>query len=623
MTLKIMMNKNTLSFLSILLTLFLARVSNAQIETFPLGSMKLSKEKITQFQKNRSIDDTLNIPFFDDFSYRGPYADASLWIGESAFVNNTYSIRPPSIGVATFDGLNSKGEPYGLSTNQSPGDTLTSFPLYLDYPPSDSIYLSFYYQPKGIGNYPEFVDSFLVEFFNPTDTTWNWAWGTKGEDFPQTLKEFQQVMIPIRDTAFLKRGFQFRFRNYAQENGSWDHWHLDYVRLDRNRNRIDTTYQDISFMYPPKSLLKTYQAAPLWHFTPNAIQNMDTTYNLSWTTVAPTSSFRFYKYYFNNDDFAEPKRDSINFAPKGPIIPRQELKFFEAVKYTYEDPGTEWTEYQLQHFIVSDTAVQDLVPKNDTVIYYQVLSNYYALDDGSAEERLNINNNGGGFVAQRFESYVADTLKAIQFYFNKTIETGSGSPIFLMIWAAGANQPGELLYSQAEIYPENEGLNRFVSYELSTPLFLPAGTFYIGWSQTSNFAVNLGFDKNINNNDRIFYNLSGTWYNYGAQQGTLMMRPLFRYPYDIYVGVPKAESNADNWIIYPNPASNVVNIKNDNSNKPFNLSLYDISGRWILSKEICNEATLNVENLNNGIYIIVIEQIGYSNKSFRKLILSK
>ena len=618
-----MKNKNTLRPLILLLSVFLTTTSYGQIETFPLGSMKLSKEKAAQFQKNRAIADTLNIPFFDDFSYRGPYADASLWLNESAFVNNTYAIRPPSIGVATFDGLNSRGEPYGLSTNQGPGDTLTSYPIFLDYAPADSIYLSFYYQPKGIGNYPEFVDSFLVEFFNPTDTTWNWAWGTKGEDFPQTFKEFQQVMIPVRDTAFLKRGFQFRFRNYAQENGSWDHWHLDYVRLDRNRNRIDTTYQDISFMYPPSSLLKTYQAVPLWHFTPNSIQNMDTTYNLSWTTVAPTSSFRFYKYYFNNDDFPVTKRDSINFAPKGPVIPRQELKFFEAVKYAYEDPGTEWTEYQLQHFIVSDTAVQDLVPRNDSVIYYQVLSNYYALDDGSAEERLNINNNGGGFVAQRFESYVADTLKGIQYYFNKTNETGSGSPIFLMIWGAGANQPGELLYSQAETYPTNDGLNRYVSYELSTPLFLPAGSFYIGWSQTNNFAINLGFDRNINNNDRIFYNLTGTWYNYGAQQGTLMMRPMFRYPYDIYVGAPAAISNADTWQVYPNPASSVVYIKNDKTNKPSNLSLYDISGRMIMSKEIGNEEILNVENLNNGIYLVVIEQIGSSNKSFRKLILNK
>jgi hypothetical protein len=617
------MNKTNFSSLFLLILIFSGAHIFAQIETSPLGSNSFVKDKHVPSQKSRAAGDTLSLPFFDDFSYRGPYADASLWLDESVFINNTYPIRPPSIGVATFDGLNSKGEPYGSSTNQAAADTLTSYPIHLNYSPADSIYLSFYYQPKGIGNYPEFVDSLLLEFYNPTDTTWNWAWGTKGEDFPQTLKEFKHVMVPIIDTALLKSGFQFRFRNYAQENGSWDHWHLDYVRLDRNRNRNDTTYQDNSFMYPPSSLLKEYQAVPLWHFMPNSIQNMDTTYALSWTTVATTSSFRFYKYYFKNYSFPEIKRDSINFAPKGPIIPRQELKFTEAVKYVYEDPGTEWTEFQLQHFIVADDVVQDLVPRNDTATYYQVLSNYYALDDGSAEERLNINNNGGGFVAQRFESYIADTLKAIQFYFNKTNETESGSPIFLMIWAAGANQPGELLYSQSEVYPTNDGLNRFVSYELTTPLFLPAGSFYIGWSQTSNYAVNLGFDRNRNNNDRIFYNLSGTWYNYGAQEGTLMMRPLFRYPYDIYVGVPQIVENKDNWQVYPNPASTIVNLQCEGQTKAANILMFDISGRMVLNKTILSEGSIDVSALSNGVYFISIEVEGLKSRSFRKLILSK
>ena len=607
------------SALSFLLLFAFASSLQAQLVTSPLGSMNLPSKSPAKSKSQRSGEDTLSLPFLEDFSYRGPSPDAALWLDEAVFVNTTYPVHPPSVGVATFDGLRHNGEPYSLYNEHGSADTLTSKPFHLDYTPADSIYLSFYYQPKGIGNYPEFIDSLLLEFKNPDDTVWTWVWGTKGEDYPQTAKEFLQVMVPLRDTAFLKEGFQFRFRNYAQLNGSWDHWHLDYIRMNTNRNFIDTTYTDYSFMYQGTSLLKEYQSVPLWHFLPNAIENMDTTFHLSLTSVSPTSSFRIYRYNFNNQSFPEVIRDSlVNF--KGPIQPRQEYLLTEAVKYTYEDPGTEWTEFQLRHFL-SDSSGEDLFHRNDTIEYLQVLSNYYALDDGSAEERLNINSNGGGFVAQRFESYVSDTIKAVQFYFNKTNETGSGAAMSIMIWAAGANQPGELLYSQSEIYPSNEGLNRYVTYVLNEPIFIQAGSFYIGWAQTSNFPINIGFDRNFNNNDRIYYDLTGTWYNYAAQEGTLMMRPVFRYPYDIYVHTPVVSKDEHPFRLYPNPANDKVTIERNNSIRA-QLEMVDITGRLIQTitlNDRINEFSTTLAPA--GVYIIrLIEP--KKKVQFSKLIIS-
>lgn len=617
------MNKRLNFVLCTLVFLCIAFLTSAQVTTSPLGSMPFS-EDVFNYQKSRSASDTLSLPFFEDFSYPFPKPNQERWIGTSVFINSTYAIRPPSLGVATFDGLDSRGEPYGTSANQGPADTLTSCPIDLDYPASDSLYLSFYYQPKGIGNYPEFVDSFLLEFKSPDDSLWRWKWGTKGEDFPQTSKEFLQVMVPIADTAFLKNGFQFRFRNYAQQNGSWDHWHLDYIRLDRNRFRNDTSTVDYSFMYPPSSILKTYQSVPLWHFLPQAIDNMDENYFISLANLSTASAFKIYKYDYINESFPDPIRDVFT-ASKGPLQPRQEYNFFEAVKYTYEDPGTEWTQYRLQHYISLEGGDPDFYIQNDTAEYIQVLSNYYALDDGSAEERLNINNNGGGFVAQRFDTYLSDTLKSIQYYFNKTNETGAGQDFFIMVWGAGANQPGELLYSQLAEMPESSDLNSFTTYVLEMPLYLPAGSYYIGWSQDTNFPINLGFDRNINHNDRIFYDLSGTWYNFAAQEGTLMIRPLFRYPQDIFVSSKNIMKSELSWDIYPNPSNsffslNVSRLQGQN----YLLNISDITGRSLRNLVVEGESlSLDVSDLNSGLYLISLINTGSGQVSSKKLIISR
>ena len=86
---------------------------------------------------NDSLLHGLVLPFYDDFSYAGPYPNPSLWLDQYVFVNNTKGVAPPTIGVATFDGLNQFGYPYD-STVVSSGntiapphssDTLTSTPF--------------------------------------------------------------------------------------------------------------------------------------------------------------------------------------------------------------------------------------------------------------------------------------------------------------------------------------------------------------------------------------------------------------------------------------------------------------------------------------------------------------
>ncbi|MCQ2284941.1 MAG: T9SS type A sorting domain-containing protein [Bacteroidales bacterium] len=127
----------------------------------------------------------VRLPFIDDFSNYTGYPDANKWLDRQAFINNTFPVVPPTLGVATLDALNSAGRIYAHA-ERTPfhADTLTSLPIRLDsnftlHRPmrvEDSLYFSFYYQPGGacqtypavgwerIGDAPETGDKLVLEF---------------------------------------------------------------------------------------------------------------------------------------------------------------------------------------------------------------------------------------------------------------------------------------------------------------------------------------------------------------------------------------------------------------------------------------------------------------------------
>ena len=130
------------------------------------GNPALSDYSARYFEKygfKVATSDTLELPFFDDFSASYMYPDSSKWSDKYAFINSSCGKNPISIGVATLDALNEYGNvyptlPFGMS---DVSDFLTSKPINLQRNASDSIYLSFFYQCGGNGDVPEFRDSQL------------------------------------------------------------------------------------------------------------------------------------------------------------------------------------------------------------------------------------------------------------------------------------------------------------------------------------------------------------------------------------------------------------------------------------------------------------------------------
>ena len=127
-------------------------------------SKKTATEKNVCNCANENAE-SLQLPFFDDFSTSSVFADESKWEdSKSVFINKDCPYYAPNISAATFDAIDSKGSVYENALwIPFEADVMTSNPIRLDslfspvakkITPADSIYLSFFYQPQGNGDEP-------------------------------------------------------------------------------------------------------------------------------------------------------------------------------------------------------------------------------------------------------------------------------------------------------------------------------------------------------------------------------------------------------------------------------------------------------------------------------------
>lgn len=495
--------------------------------------------------------------------------DNSLWIDNFAFINNSFPVNPITVGVATLDGLNDKGYPYDFDNPLSHGvaDYLTSKPIDLSYQSSDSLYLSFFYEPQGHGNYPEEEDSLVLEFFSPLNREWHYAWSTEGFD----SVVFQQVLVPVTDSLYLYNGFQFRFKNYATLSGALDHWHIDYVHLDSARTYTDTAFNDVAFTERAPSMHPEYESMPWTHFLSDTSMK-DTTYILSanYTEDIKNTNYTFQVLEANTTiyDYAG---YSNNFDP------HTTYNFFGVIDtFKFYSANTDSALFEIRHVIKTDA--NDLIKQNDTVRHYQKFYNYYAYDDATAEAAYGLNTQYAQ-LAYQFDNKQKDTLRGVKMYFAPVIYDVSEKEFMLTIWNDIAGKPGIVLYQQEDSYmPEYlEFRNNFYSYLLDTVLVLDTGTFYVGWEQLSDDMLNIGFDRNTDSHTKIFYNVIGDWAQ-SIYEGSLMMRPMFGDTVTVTSVKETVSKAGNNFFIYPNPANDFVYI-NSLSDGGYTVQLFDVSGR--------------------------------------------
>jgi len=597
----------------ILFFLLLSSLVKSQEVISPLISNSELQKNTRYIYDNKS---SLSIPFIDDFSNNSSYPDSNLWQDNSVFINRNYGVNPITIGVATFDGLNSNGRAYNMTstaTDSDKADTLTS--QKIDLSDADTAYFMFYYQAQGNGNDPQTTDSLILEFYSGTDSLGDAIWDTICKKKGSAFHEFKKFVYVFTNPEYLSSDFSFRFRNLASVTGNFDHWNIDYVKLDEYHNSSDTSFlNDVAFVRNTPHILKRYREMPWIHFVNDMTQEINDSLDIilrNNTDIIQSIDYRYDVYNENgNLTYHYPVLGGNNSTRNVDVPP---YYYIDTGTYAFNSPpimiddqifpvsSADSAEFIFRNSI--NTEPSDF-KNNDTVFHLQRFYSHFAYDDGSAESAYGINVQGAK-LAYEFKLNRPDTLRIVQMKFIEMHEDLTNNKFALTIWDNNNGNPGQELYKDTvEIEYKDRG--KFTNYYLKNGVGL-IGTFFVGWEQITNDILNLGLDKNSVANDYMLYNIGGGWVN-SQFPGAWMIRPVVNFDAPIISSL--SEKVVIYCKIYPNPFSNKTSIYfNNNSQRIF--KLFDMMGRTVRSFSSSeNIIDIYKEDLRRGIYFIQIIEGG-------------
>jgi len=559
----------------------------------------------------------------------------------------------------TLDAINDSGSMYPEAV---PGpetfiaDHLTSRYIRLDsiftptphaLNPSDSVYLSFYYQPQGRGSAPKSADSLVLQFLvkpahdsiSPTDTIsipdqWMHIWATKGMPldtfFIQYNSYFKQVNIPITDTSYFKKTFRFQFYNYvslaSNSQPSWQsnccQWNIDNVYLNTGRSAKDTIYSEIRFIERPPSMLTSYESMPYTQYSDNPTNEMIDTIAVTFRNRDSISHVVSYKYevsFPNGTMIKTYKLDRDTLVR--PYYKYNEMTLRPPVTFLYPISSTDSAEYVIKHFIKDISTGSTF---GDTITGLHKFYNYYAYDDGTPEKGYGLTKSGS-LMAYRFRlNKSPDTLRGVSIYFNKTLSKTNQQFFYLTVWNDNNGKPGDTIYSRLAFAGYSDSLNQFLTYRLEIPVRI-SGDFYVGTITTTDDNLNIGFDRYNNSQDNLLYNSTGQWFT-SAFSGSLMMRPLIGKP--LPLGIPLHHSEPQRLLVYPNPCNtgHVTITINDFSyplteTQHLKMMIRNLYGQEVVS---CSyQENVDVSGLPAGIYIFEVKNIDTGKLFTGKLVITR
>ena len=611
--------------ITLLLSLF-CQVSFAQFQVVPL---KFTEKLKASSAKVMALDST----FFDDFSTSINRQDFSKWQkGGGVLITNTFTNNHPTLNVATFDGLKADGTPYDFinSLSEGPTDTLTSLPINLaGRTIADSLYLSFFYRGQGLGDKPDLRDSLRLQFL----TNGN-IWRTVWIDSAKTVSnQFKQVIIPVRANFYLHPAFQFRFQSYGKQSGQFDVWHLDYVYLDkvktvlksgetfRNRSDKNPTTKEVTAIYTrdyatrnqTTSLLKNYSSMPMNQFLVRPEKELADSVKSDVSNLFNNDLLIYPNYSVKNllNNSIIQKKDSIAiFVPRKSFATLQ-VKNLLDIDLLKKDTSRAFLKVKFD--VKSGDA--SVFTVNDTISRFVDLNNYYAYDDGTAEEAAYIKK-GFGRVAVQFINNKPDAVTAIRINLQPTVTNLTGKRLTFQILANDKGKIGRILKTISDtinVIKYSTTQNSFVEYKID-PVTV-TDTFYVGFIQfTDDEPLAIGLDLNTPQfSNKHYYNISNEWVQvpkaYAPQinstfvpiKGSLMIRPVMLGRTIAAKPLASEEEIQDrNLVISPNPSTGIFRW-NDESLK--NVEVYDMTGRIIFQQRVDNQE-VNIQNLQTGIYFL-------------------
>jgi hypothetical protein len=604
--------------LGIALSLLAIKVCTAQVTEYPLNKnaaiISYRLQHKDDMRQTASAADTLSLPFMDDFSQEGIYPTSDLWLDSGAFVNSTFCDNPPTYGVATFDGIDKNGHRYSASSTRQYCDTMTSKPIRLAFAQADTtVWLSFYYQPQGLGIAPFSADTLLLQF-KDTANHWTRVWYKNGT----TKQPFARVNIHVSDLKYCFDGFQFRFVNYGPPNANTDHWNVDYIYLNNYRSSNDSI-TDVGMVNKPVSVLSEFTSMPWPHYSSSILSKASVSDSARNINYGPTTVQYYYSIYDEAGSLL--LRDSMN---DGSSYSGKVSSFTHSLNgFTFPHTSTDSATFLIKDSLANNGTLN---LNNDISLYRQNFFNYYSYDDGTAE--LNSGLSGSNLKwAMQFDVKMRDTLRGVQIYFNPTSLDVSSQQIDITLWdnINVSTNTEHVVYTMINQVPDTvDSINGFTTYRFPVPQVVGPGNIWVGFVQSNNVLIGLGVDKNTDSHSKMFYAANGQWNQY-TFSSTWMIRPYFG-KYVSLVNVNDLISDENFFTVYPNPTSDKLHFSfHENTGIYQNLQyeLTDITGR-IVTQGVLAADEVDISILNPGIYFARVKDHGNNvNSPAKKIVVCR
>lgn len=602
-------------FLNKLALLLIVCTSTANVNAQEFEAALPDNALLEHYQRSSShlqARTELTMPFFEDFTDTGYYPLMAHWQDSMVYINQSMGLRNRSFGVATFDAIDAQGLPYASDIFQNvPADSLTS--QYFDlsaYDPSDSIYLSFLFQGRGNGFAPAAGDSLML-YFQRSNGAWVKVWDRPGA----SMEVFETAMVPVRDTMFFHSDFRFRWVNKATFNIGNSHWHLDYIKMDADRNFQDTVGNDVAFSYWgnanfDRSLTGEYASMPYAHFNADRDRHLSQNIGLSlWNSWYVTKEFSVTLSIKNAGTGA-----SYNAPQQSTFALYNDAQNLD-IPIT-DNASVLSTSDNMPLIVdmkayISEPLAGDHSTINDTIRHRQVFDNYFAYDDGTAESAFFMSSFEGApsYVAQEYALTVDDTLRGVDIYFPRQLPDAGHKLFFLQVYKRidAVGGVDEMVYQQTDLYPEyQKRVNGFVRYRFDNAVPMPAGSFYValmfpagGMSDT----LYIGLDKNKQGANYRYFKVAEHWQP-SLIGGALMLRPLVGGP----LPLSSSEVPSEQLILslYPNPVQDQLEIAWTTPPTGARYRIIDILGRTIRTGSLQGGNKIDCAALQDGPYFLTL-----------------
>ena len=588
----------------------------------------------------------MGLPFLDDFAWPSSFEESGFdrpelvrWDSSPVRRTSTFAINPPTIGVATLDGLDAGGYPYAFSSNDPHGwaDTLTSRKILLgSLTAEDDINLSFWFQGGGLGNSPDLgEDSLIVEFksIGAEGDIWTRVWTND----TIITDEFIQVVVPIQDGIHLHNSFQFRFRNYGTLEGNADLWHIDYVFVASN-GETGNPQEELAFLYPAHTLLRNFSAMPWIHYTDNPEFHMRDTLHVdhkNFGTSANNQENTGIKVQVSEGDTIEYENEfiqnvSVSVGPFSTEYLTNLLDDTGGPASVIFDPNISDTtavfNVSLWEEEVGYYTNQIASFDNDSIGFTQVFDNYYAYDDGTAEKAYALESVGGQ-LAVRYPLAIPDTLDGIKIHFTPYYDNAVLETFVIKVWDDDAGFPGDAIDIMYQFHSPQyftDGHDKFVYYACDNPIPV-SGIIHVGFIQQNVERLNIGLDKNTNSNaGNLHYKLgAGASWQVSEIQGSVMIHPVLRAGKDAPVnveGVSELPATEITSNLYPNPTALDVSFE---AREALVWSMFSINGNSVRegSVHVAGVVKFNVSDLSPGVYFVKMSSATSTVISVKRLVI--